>query len=177
VPGPCFKALDWQHSLPGYAFDGLGDFWYFNIANCYVLMVRFFDEVDNYLGGVIIHLCTTCNICYLEQHPCVLGMCLMALDLHHMMHAPVHQGHCFKIFGVACMALCSDCIEMLELATCLKHICMARMATPPLSYGFASYRWLCVICGPFSLCILEFQHWNIFGRLSAMSCYPVSYSI
>ena len=52
VPGPCFRALDWQHRLPGYAFDGLGDFWYFDlyIANCYILMIRLFIcTLDIYL--------------------------------------------------------------------------------------------------------------------------------
>ena len=135
------------------------------------------DEADNYLGGVIIHLCTNCNICFSEQHLCVLGMCLMALDLHHRMHGPVHQGHCLKNFGVACMASCFDCIDMLELVMCLKHIYMACMATPPLSYGFVSFGWLCVICGLFPLCILEFQHWTIFDRLRALPCYPASYSL
>jgi len=38
-----------------------------------------------------------CNICFLwalEQHLCVLGLCLMALVLHHMMLEHAHQGLC-----------------------------------------------------------------------------------
>jgi len=80
-----------------------------------------------------IEVCTNCNISFLEQHLCVLRMCLRALDLHHRMHGP-------------------------------------------LSYDFVRYGWLCVNCGPFSLCILKFQHRTMFGRLSAMYYYSVKCS-
>jgi len=39
-----------------------------------------------------------CNVCIfrvLEQHLCVLGMCLMALDVHPWMLRPTHYGCCF----------------------------------------------------------------------------------
>ena len=50
VPGPCLRALDWQHRLSGYAFEGLGNFWFLYSTNCYVLMVRLFiRNVDLYL--------------------------------------------------------------------------------------------------------------------------------
>ena len=52
VPGPCLRALDWQHRLPGYAFDGLGDCWYLILysTNCYVLMgLLFLRNVAFYL--------------------------------------------------------------------------------------------------------------------------------
>jgi len=38
-----------------------------------------------------------CNICFLwvvEQHLCVLGLCLMVLELHHLMLEHTHHGLC-----------------------------------------------------------------------------------
>ena len=125
---------------------------------------RFVDEeAVTYLCGVIIHSLIKSNICFSEQHLCVLGMCLMALDVHHRMHGQVHQGRCLKNIYVACMATRFDYTVMLELVMCLKNIYVACMATPLLYYGFVSYGWLCVICGPFSICSLEFQHFGVFN--------------
>ena len=67
-------------------------------TNLIVLERMYFvgDEAEISLGGVIIHLFTNCNICFSEQHLCVLGMCLRALDVQHRMYGSVHQGRCLK---------------------------------------------------------------------------------
>ena len=88
------------------------------------------DEAVTYLCGVSIHSLIKSNICSLwasEQHLCVLGMCLRALDVHHMMYGQVHQGSCLNNIHVACMVTYIECTVM----------CLTIGGDLPLSYGYS----------------------------------------
>ena len=57
------------------------------------------DNAVKYLYGCFIPSFIICNANCLrdsEQHICVLGLCLMALDVHPRMLGQAHQGHCLN---------------------------------------------------------------------------------
>ena len=61
------------------------------------------DDVVNSIYECIISSFIICNLCFLrnsEQHLRVLGLCLVALDVHHRMLGPPNQGCCFYRFFV-----------------------------------------------------------------------------
>ena len=66
------------------------------------------DDAANYLYGCIIHpfiMCGSCFLRALEQCLCVLGLCLMALDVLHRMLGQAQPGRCLKKRSRLCLQL------------------------------------------------------------------------
>jgi len=76
-----------------------------------------------------------CNVSIfrdLEQHLCVLGMCLMALDGHPWMLRPVHDGRCFQNGTLGpCLTALEQHRRMLGLARRGLGLCLLALDVHP----------------------------------------------
>ena len=71
-------------------------------------------------------------------------------------------------------ALCLQLIRFCKTST----MGISRFGSAPLlSYDLVSCGLLCVTCGTFSTCSIEFQHWTIFGIARAVCCSAAQYSL
>ena len=123
-----------SYSVPGYGCSWPNTLYIGHVVN------RFYGW---YIPSVII--CTTSFIRVLEQHSCVLGLCLMALDVHPWMLRPAHYGCCLIGCFAALHAYRFYLLAMPKVSSVLKSmelICMDflfasllfKVFLPPICY-------------------------------------------
>ena len=124
VLGPCLMALDQHLRMLGQV-----------LALKVMLVVDRVQCLDSNSVNCIPGCCTpsviSCNssiIRILEQHLCVLGLCLMALELHPWMPSPAHYGCCL-FRGCALLHSHRSYLLAMQIVRCalqsLITVCMA----------------------------------------------------
>ena len=72
---------------------------------------------------------------------------------------------------------CALCLQLIRVCKTSTMKLSRSGSAPLLYYDLDSCGLLCVTCGIFSACSIEFQHWTIFGTIKAVCCSAVQYSL
>jgi len=85
--------------------------------------------------------------------------------------------HCHFDDRLLSLSWCALCLQLIRFwRTSTMGLPRFRSASL-LYYDLVCGGMLCVTCGPFSTCSIEFQHWTIFDIARAVYCSAVQYSL